>query len=145
VIQTGGDVVGNETIPVPSAGDVVETVGAAEAAGVGKQGDVGKQATGDSNAAREGIYEFPDQKSSGKDYVGQSGDMDARLKTHEQSGRLEPGTETRTPVEGGKTAREVAEHKRIQEKTGGVPARESDAVSNQRDPIGARRKHLLDE
>lgn len=42
-----------------------------------------------------------------------------------------------------KTAREIAEHLKIQEFTGGVPARVSDLVSNQRDPIGPARIHLL--
>ncbi|MEO1333707.1 MAG: RHS repeat-associated core domain-containing protein, partial [Myxococcota bacterium] len=92
-----------------------------------------------------GIYEFADQTAGGKRYVGQSGNMNKRLKTHERSGRLKPGSETRTGVEGGKTAREVAEHKRIQEITGGEPARQSDAVSNKVDPIGPNRQDLLDE
>ena len=56
----------------------------------------------------------------------------------------EYGHEFRTEVPGGKTAREVAEHQRIQEKTGGVPASKSDRVSNKRDPIGPNRKDLLD-
>lgn len=43
----------------------------------------------------------------------------------------------------GKTAREIAEHKRIQEITGGVPARNSDRVSNKVDPIGPQRQDLL--
>jgi hypothetical protein len=68
-----------------------------------------------------------------------------RLKTHERTGRLTPGTETRTTVDGGKTAREIAEHKRIQQHTGGGPARRSDAVSNKVDPIGPKRQHLLDD
>ena len=68
-----------------------------------------------------------------------------RLKTHEKNGRLEPGTETRTEVKGGKTAREIVEHKKIQEKTGGVPAKDSDTVSNKRDPIGPKRRHLVEE
>jgi RHS repeat-associated protein len=92
---------------------------------------------------QEGIYDFPDQKNPGQDYVGQSGNMDSRLKDHTRTGRLRPGTETRTEVKGGKTAREVAEHQKIQQKTGGVPARQSDRVSNKRDPIGPKRTDLL--
>jgi RHS repeat-associated protein len=95
-------------------------------------------------AKSEGIYEFPDQKAGGKPYVGQSGDLDKRLGQHEKSGRLQHGTETTTDVAGGKTSREVAEHNRIQEITGGVPAAKTDAVSNKVDPIGPNRQHLLD-
>lgn len=47
-------------------------------------------------------------------------------------------------VTGGKTAREIAEHKRIQEITGNVPARYSNKVSNKVDPIGPNRRHLLE-
>lgn len=92
-------------------------------------------------STREGIYEFPDQRYGGaRDYVGQSGVMPNRLTDHARSGRLLPGTERTTPVSGGRFAREQAEHNRIQEITGGTPARQSDAVSNQRDPIGPRRR-----
>lgn len=63
--------------------------------------------------------------------------------THERDGRLEPGTQMQTEVSGGQTAREIAEHKRIQEKTGGVPAKNSNAVSNKKDPIGPNRRGLL--
>lgn len=92
---------------------------------------------------KEGIYEFPDLAAGGKPYVGQSSNIPARLKQHEKAGRLKPGTEKTTEVLGGKTAREVAEHGRIQEKTGGIPARFSPNVSNKKDPIGPARQHLL--
>jgi RHS repeat-associated protein len=91
--------------------------------------------------AREGIYEFPDQANAGVPYVGQSGNIPSRLRTHERDGRMEPGTQTTTEVSGGRTARERAEHGRIQEITGGVPARQSSAVTNRRDPIGPRRRN----
>ena len=104
----------------------------ADAAGAGQGG-----------ARREGIYEFPDQKAGGTPYVGQSGDLASRLSKHVSSGRLKPGTEATTEVAGGKTMREIAEHKRIQEMTGGIPASKSDAVSNKVDPIGPKRQHLL--
>jgi RHS repeat-associated protein len=94
-------------------------------------------------AIKEGIYEFTD--STGKKYVGQSGDIPKRLAQHEKAGKLDPsGNVKTTEVLGGKTTREVAEHNRIQEITGGVPARQSDKVSNKVDPIGPNRKHLLD-
>ena len=95
--------------------------------------------------AREGRYEFPDQTVSGTPYVGQSGNIPRRLRSHEKAGRLQPGTETTTEVLGGKTTREISEHERIQELTGGVPARESSRVSNKLDPIGPRRRHLLEK
>ncbi|PAU39887.1 hypothetical protein CKF94_02165 [Vibrio coralliilyticus] len=70
--------------------------------------------------------------------------MPNRLKQHVKTGKLEPNQSVKTTeVLGGKTAREIAEHKRIQETTGGVPARFSDKVSNKVDPIGQNRKHLL--
>lgn len=46
---------------------------------------------------------------------------------------------------GGKIAREVAEHQRIRQITGGTPARFSDKVSNKADPIGIRRQFLLEK
>jgi RHS repeat-associated protein len=93
----------------------------------------------------QGIYEFPDQTNGGKPYVGQSSNTDKRLGNHEKAGRVQPGTATITEVAGGKTQREIAEHKRIQELTGGVPASKSDDVANKVDPIGPKRKHLLED
>jgi len=95
-------------------------------------------------AVREGIYEFID--TTRKPYVGQSVDVPNRLKKHIRNGNLDPNaTTSTTEVTGGKTAREVAEHRRIQELTGGEPARFSDKVSNKRDPVGPKRQHLLEE
>ena len=109
------------------------------AKGVDKAGDAAK------GAKTAGRYEFPDKKNGDKPYVGQSCNCERRLDQHQQAGRYEPGTASVTPVEGGKTAREISEHNRIQEITGGVPARQSDAVSNKVDPIGPARRHLLEE
>jgi hypothetical protein len=92
---------------------------------------------------KEGRYEFPDKKAGDKPYVGQSGNIPARLEQHAQAGRYEPGTATTTEVSGGRTAREISEHQRIQKITDGKPARQSDAVSNKKDPIGPNRRHLL--
>jgi RHS repeat-associated protein len=97
-----------------------------------------------SKGAKEGIYEFPDSVNSNKPYVGQSSNIPSRLKQHERSGRLTPGTEKSTEVLGGKNVREVAEHRRIQEITGGVPAGKSPDVSNKVNPIGPNRHHLLE-
>ncbi len=99
----------------------------------------------ESDGAKEkkGIYEFPDQKAGGTKYVGETNNFDRRLAQHEQAGRLKTGTETTTSIDGDKTAREIAEHKRIQEITGGAPAKQSDAVSNKKDPIGPKRQRLL--
>lgn len=92
------------------------------------------------SSVREGIYEFPDQQNGGLPYVGQSGNIPSRLRVHERGERLQSGTESSTPVPGGRLARERAEYERIQEITEGVPARQSGAVSNQRDPLGPRRR-----
>ena len=91
----------------------------------------------------EGVYEFPDQTAGGKPYTGETADKDKRLKQHEKAGRYVPGTETFTPVPGGKTAREIAEHERIQQNSNGVPAAQSPNVANRKDPIGPKRQHLL--
>jgi RHS repeat-associated protein len=135
-LALGGDALG-------AAVPFVTGVGAAIRAGnrIDDATDAGK-ATG---LAKDGRYEFPDQAAGGTPYVGQSGNIPRRLRDHEKAGRLAPGTELTTPVPGGKTAREIAEHKRIQEITGGMPARQSDSVSNKVDPIGPNRRHLLDE
>lgn len=95
--------------------------------------------------AKEGIYEF---KEGAKTYCGQSCDIPRRLKEHIDSGKLAPdmlSTLKTTEVLGGKTAREIAEHRRIQDLTGGIPARFSDNVSNKVDPMGPNRSHLLNE
>ena len=92
----------------------------------------------------QGIYEFPDQIVSGTPpYVGQSGNIPERLAKHQADGRLVPGTETTAEVLGGKTSREIAEHNRIQVLTGGQKAKNSPKVSNQRDPIGPKRRAKL--
>jgi hypothetical protein len=90
----------------------------------------------------EGIYEFWEGAAK---YVGQSGNIPKRLEQHRAAGKLADGVEVEvTEVLGGRTAREVAEHRRIQELTGGQRAKDSDAVTNKRDPIGPKRRHLLD-
>lgn len=62
------------------------------------------------------------------------------------AGRLDSADNAKvTEVSGGKTAREVAEHREIQRETGGVTASQSDAVTNKVDPIGPNRQHLLEE
>jgi RHS repeat-associated protein len=107
--------------------------------GADKAADVAKKTTCPPTP-KEGIYQFPDRKAPGQQYVGQSGNIPQRLNQHEAAGRLERGTETTTEVLGGRTAREVAEHRGIQEITGGQKAANSPAVSNQRDPIGPDRR-----
>ena len=95
---------------------------------------------------QSGVYDFPDQTSDNKEpYIGQSEDIPTRLKTHERNGRYKPGTETIQEVEGTKTDREIVEHKKIRDITGGVPAKDSDRVTNKRDPIGPKRQHLLED
>ncbi|MBI5544541.1 MAG: RHS repeat-associated core domain-containing protein [Deltaproteobacteria bacterium] len=130
-----GALPGGGTMPVPSASP--EPIAA-------KPMQMAKPTSGGASVdPQEGRYEFPDQKAGGTPYVGQSGNIPRRLKTHAKAGRLTPGTETTVGVPGGKTAREIAEHKRIQELTGGKPAKASPSVSNKVDPIGPKRQHLL--
>jgi hypothetical protein len=84
----------------------------------------------------EGIYEFT--AASGKTYVGQSGNIAARLEQHIASGKLFPGTSVRTTeVLGGKAAREIAEQLRINS-LGGIKY-----LENIRNPIGPARQYLL--
>ncbi len=93
---------------------------------------------------KEGVYEFPDAKAGNTPYVGQSGNIPNRLKQHQKAGRLDPKVKPDVKeVPGGKTSREIAEHEQIQERTGGVLARESPNVANKVDPIGPKRQHLL--
>jgi RHS repeat-associated protein len=90
---------------------------------------------------KEGVYEFLEGAAT---YVGQTGDLATRLAQHMSSGKIVNGSSVKvTEVLGGKTVREVFEHRRIQEITGGVPARFSDLVTNLRDPIGMARSYLL--
>lgn len=161
VAKLAGDAIDTTTDALKSADKVADGVKAAKNADKAKDAanaventeDAAKAANNATDAgqsvsqtqAKEGIYEFPDQKKSGQDYVGQSANLEKRLKNHEKTGRLKPGTEKRTEVPGGKTQREIAEHKKIQEKTGGKPASKLDAVSNKKDPIGPKRQDLLKE
>ena len=100
-------------------------------------------ASGPKPTPTQGIYRFPDQTGNGVPYIGESGNIPNRLNQHIAAGRLKPGTETTTEVLGGKTAREIAEHREIQSLTNGVPARHSPNVTNKKDPIGPARQHLL--
>ena len=85
----------------------------------------------------EGIYEFTGK--SGRKYVGQSGDVMKRLSQHKAAGKLpDDAVVVIREVKGGKTAREIAEQKRITD-LGGV-----DVLDNQRNPIGPKRQHLLE-
>ncbi len=90
--------------------------------------------------SRQGIYEFPDALSPGRTYVGQSGNLPKRITQHERSGKkaADTGADT-TAVPGGKTAREVAEQRRINE-LGGTRDVAGSQTSNVRNPIGERRR-----
>lgn len=91
--------------------------------------------------AVEGIYEFT--AASGKTYVGQSGNIAARLEQHIASGKLLPGTPVSiTEVLGGKTAREIAEQLRINY-FGGIYQDGIKVLENMRNPIGSARQYLL--
>ena len=95
----------------------------------------------------EGIYEFRERKS-GLKYVGQSNNIRRRISQHlrvEKLDRKDLGKVRITEVRGGKLAREIAEQRRLDELTGGVPARLSNKVANKLDPIGPLRRHLMKE
>jgi RHS repeat-associated protein len=155
VLATAGSIA-NDVLLVVGVGEVLQGIRGGLAAtsvartGLGLLDDAGqagaRAARGGAAAGRtaiEGIYEFPDQCAGCAPYVGQSGSIPNRLAQHEAAGRLVRGTENTTEVLGGKTAREIAEHRRIRQITGDVPARQSPAVSNKVDPIGPARQHLL--
>jgi len=92
---------------------------------------------------KAGVYEFPDAKEPGKTYVGQSQDMPARAGQHVASGKLAPGeTVEMTEVPGGKTARELAERKRIDE-LGGTRKKPGSKTSNVRNPVSDKRLEKL--
>ena len=93
----------------------------------------------------EGIYEFSDATQQGKTYVGQSHNVEKRLKKHLKSGKLVPQTTVKaTPVAGGKTTREVAEQRRINQ-LGGTTNRPGSQTSNQRNPIGQKRRERIEK
>ena len=126
-----------------AAGDYVGVVG--DAIGIALAGVPAGVTRGMTKAGQKtfsGIYEFVD--NTGRKYVGKADDMFRRLKQHFKSGKLPDGAQvTALPIIGNKTTLEIAEHTRIQQVTGGVPARFSDAVSNKVDPIGPARQDLL--
>jgi hypothetical protein len=116
-------------------------VGGARAA-IGAAGLIRAAIRTGSTTVEEGIYEFT--ATSGRTYVGQSGRITERVAEHVQSGKLgakEAGKVVRTEVRGGKTAREIAEQRRIDE-LGGV---KSGNLENKKNPIGEARKHLMGE
>ena len=91
-----------------------------------------------SEYAQEGIYEY--RSNTGDIYVGQSGDVPGRVRQPVDAGKLlraDVGTVRTTDVLGGKTAREIAEQRRI------IELRGVKNLRNVRNPIGPRRGHLL--
>ncbi|HET6550098.1 MAG TPA: RHS repeat-associated core domain-containing protein, partial [Solirubrobacter sp.] len=91
----------------------------------------------------EGIYEVVTKE--GLPYVGQSGNIEQRLAQHVRSGKITQeaaDAAARTEVMGGKTAREIAEQRRINEVTNGVGASDP-GIANKVNPIGPKRQHLL--
>jgi RHS repeat-associated protein len=138
------------TIPLNNPGEMVGAavgslglvlLGGVEGVPAGETGAVGK--TAGEAVPKEGIYEGPDATAPGRRYVGQSGDIPNRLNQHEASGKFPEGTKvSTTEVKGGKTAREVAEHNRVQQ-LGGVRSQPGSQTSNIRNPIGKNRQHLL--
>ncbi|MHB8638072.1 MAG: RHS repeat-associated core domain-containing protein [Fimbriimonadaceae bacterium] len=86
-----------------------------------------------------GIYKLPENPES-RPYVGQSGDLRARLTYWGRTGMIygpdDPSVEI-VPVYGGKTQREIAEQQLINS-LGGI-----ENLSNKRNPIGPQRAHLM--
>ncbi len=94
--------------------------------------------------ATEGIYQV--MTKEGLPYVGQSGNIPERLARHVSDGKITQeaaDAAMRTEVLGGKTAREVAEQRRINELTNGVGASDP-GIANKVNPIGPKRQHLMD-
>ena len=92
-------------------------------------------------AVTAGIYEFAEGEGT---YVGQSGNIPSRLSRHISDGRVSPdgaAAAKRTYVPGGKTAREIAEQRRIDD-LGGV---NGGRVTNKVNPIGAKRQYLMND
>lgn len=91
----------------------------------------------------EGIYYIPKTRDF-DGYVGQSSHISRRLAEQVRSGKITPAqarTAVRTEVRGGKTAREVAEQRKINSlggarSTGGT-------LLNKVNPIGPNRQHLM--
>jgi hypothetical protein len=94
-------------------------------------------AAGTTEAVNEGVYVVD---SSGGTYVGQSGNIDARLADHVANGKFtqaEVNGAQRISVQGGKTAREIVEQRTIDELGG------TSQLLNIRNPIGASRFELM--
>jgi RHS repeat-associated protein len=88
---------------------------------------------------KEGIYSFRD--TAKKRYVGQSGNIDRRLRQHVATGKVTAANArhaSRKEVLGGKTTREIAEQLKLDRyKRRNIP------VSNKRNPVGDARIGLL--
>ena len=97
----------------------------------------------DGTTIKEGIYDFGEGEAS---YVGQSGRLRERLLEHIRAGRINLeniDTLHVTEVLGGALAREITEQHKIHEFTGGERAKTSPKVTNEKDPIGPSRRHLM--
>ncbi|MBZ5527084.1 MAG: hypothetical protein LAN71_04165 [Acidobacteriia bacterium] len=138
LVSEGVNTLGATIVPLVATEGLGEAAEAGEAAGSTRAaGSVG------TSAVKEGIYEGADATAPGRTYVGQSGNVPERLAQHEASGKFPGGTKvSTTEVKGGKTAREIAEQKRLNE-LGGVRSNPGSTTSNQRNPIGKKRKKLM--
>ena len=111
---------------------------AGDVAGLALSAVGGEEVEAGALAVKEGIYEFT--AASGYTYVGQSGNIAARLEQHLASGKLlasDLSTVQMTEVLGGKTQREIAEQLRINS-LGGIQN-----LENKVNPIGPARQYLL--
>jgi RHS repeat-associated protein len=88
--------------------------------------------------AVQGVYEFIG--NDGNLYVGQSGNVGDRMRQHAENGKVSENAEVHvTEVSGGRTPREIAEQRRLDQHGGA----QSGNVSNKRNPVGPRRQHLM--
>ncbi len=94
---------------------------ASQAVDVAKSAEKIGEAAGSSKKVTEGVYEVV--TTEGKTYVGQSKNIDRRLKEHVRSGKItkEAAEQAkRTEVKGTRRQKEVAEQNVINQKYGGV-------------------------
>jgi len=107
--------------------------------GISSASSISNNAVSSTSQVTQGIYQFT-AANSGLTYVGQSGNIPARIAQHIASGKLlqsDVSTLQVTEVLGGKTAREIAEQTRIND-LGGI-----DVLANKRNPIGPARQYLM--
>ncbi len=140
---TGGEVTRTQRAALGAdlaAAAIPFATGAGIAVRAASRAEHAAEATRASQLIKEGIYEFPDALSAGKKYIGQSSNLPKRLGQHEKTGKkAADAIAEATAVPGGKTAREAAEQRRINQ-LGGTRDVAGSQTSNVRNPIGPGRR-----